>query len=217
MNGQRTENRPLSQQTPCMHRTKLNKIDRFYDANRVNSSNFNAMNTKFSEKFHRPFRMFLTLVTCFLRVTVSLLWKSSCIKDTSSNLSHLPNLSCLILSCLPPFSKCWEWILHEKPQASILLEVDLSVCPESSNYYLLFSEVSRNCSTLWPAQQRNRDSQETCYQYISYTCVNGWSNFSENLLIVALNCSSLHDLHHQIYQFTLILYRVGCPLWCWRC
>ena len=47
--------------------------------------------------------------------------------------------SCLpaLLSCLPPFSECCEWMLHEKPQASILLEVDLSVSTESSYLLLL--------------------------------------------------------------------------------
>ena len=33
-----------------------------------------------------------------------------------------------------------------------------------SNLPYLFSEGRRNCSTLWPAQQRNCDSQETCNQ-----------------------------------------------------
>ena len=31
-------------------------------------------------------------------------------------------------------------------------------------YSYLISELIRNCSTLWHTQQRNRDSQETCYQ-----------------------------------------------------
>ena len=31
-------------------------------------------------------------------------------------------------------------------------------------YHYLISEGRRNCSTLWLAQQRNRDSQETCYK-----------------------------------------------------
>ena len=63
------------------------------------------------------FRMFLYLVTCFLRATVSLL----CRLQAVSNL-HVPI------------------------------------------YPYLISEARRNCSILLPAQQRNRDSQETCYQ-----------------------------------------------------
>ena len=31
-------------------------------------------------------------------------------------------------------------------------------------YHYLISEGRRNCLTLWLAHQRNRDSQETCYQ-----------------------------------------------------
>ena len=31
-------------------------------------------------------------------------------------------------------------------------------------YPYLISEGRRNCMTLWPAQQLNCDSQETCYQ-----------------------------------------------------
>ena len=60
------------------------------------------------------------------------------------------------------------------------------------NPYLI-SERRRNCSTLWPAQQRNRDSQETCYQnkFNINTCKNWWSNFSENLWNVALKLIEL--------------------------
>ena len=44
----------------------------------------------------------------------------------------------------------------------------------------------RNCSSLWPAHNRNRDCQETSILNIN-TCENGWSNFSANLRVVALN------------------------------
>ena len=40
-----------------------------------------------------------------------------------------------ILSCLLSFSEYCEWMLHEKPQASFLLEMDLAVCPESYVYH----------------------------------------------------------------------------------
>ena len=48
----------------------------------------------------------------------------------------------------------------------------------------------RNCSSLWPAHNRNRDCQETSILNIN-TCENGWSNFSANLRVVALNLLEL--------------------------
>ena len=53
-----------------------------------------------------------------------------------------------------------------------------------SIYPDLISEWGWNCTTLWRAQHRNLDSQETCYKY--KICENGWSNFSENLRAVAI-------------------------------
>ena len=50
------------------------------------------------------------------------------------------------------------------------------------NLPCLICEWRRNCSTMWLAQQRNHDSQETHMKIWE----NGWSNFSENLRIVAL-------------------------------
>ena len=49
-----------------------------------------------------------------------------------------------------PFLVCCEWMLHEKPQASILLEVDLSlsVCPESYYYYYYYLPLLIHCH--WP-------------------------------------------------------------------
>ena len=52
-------------------------------------------------------------------------------------------------------------------------------------YPYLITEGRRNCSTLWQAQQRNRDSQETCW------------NFLENLGIVALKLLDLTYSNHQ--------------------
>ena len=46
-------------------------------------------------------------------------------------------------------------------------------------YPYLISEGKRNCSTQWPAQQRNRDWQKTCYQ-IQKICENWWSKLSKN-------------------------------------
>ena len=37
----------------------------------------------------------------------------------------------------------------------------------------LISEGIRNCSTLWPAQHRNRDSQATCYQIKKHANIGG--------------------------------------------
>ena len=44
-----------------------------------------------------------------------------------------------ILFCLPSFSECCEWMLHEKPQASFLLEMDR----------LSISSLSTSCSLSW--------------------------------------------------------------------
>ena len=41
-----------------------------------------------------------------------------------------------------PFLVYCEWMLHEKTQASILLEVDLSDCPESYCYYYYIWVIS---------------------------------------------------------------------------
>ena len=41
------------------------------------------------------------------------------------------------------------------------------------------------------------------------TCENGWSNFSENLIIVAIKLLELLNSYHQIYPFTLSLCGVG--------
>ena len=46
-------NHPLSQWTPTPY--KLKQIDRFGDANRVNTINFNAMTMNFSDKIDHPF------------------------------------------------------------------------------------------------------------------------------------------------------------------
>ena len=70
-----------------------------------------------------------------------------------------------------------------------------------SLYPCLISEGIRNCSSLRPAQQRNRDSQETGYQIWTHACKNGWSNFTANLRVVAIKS--------QINQFTLISCGVG--------
>ena len=53
----------------------------------------------------------------------------------------------LILSS--PFLVCCERMLHEKPQVSILLEVDLLVCPESDYYYMQMQACA--CTCTWAA------------------------------------------------------------------
>ena len=53
-------------------------------------------------------------------------------------------------------------------------------------YPYLIRERRRNCSTLWPAQQLNRDSHETCCHANMNTCENCWAYCSENLKIAAL-------------------------------
>ena len=59
----------IPQRTSTPYKINVN----FGDQNWLNSSNFNETIPKYSEKFDHPFRTFFYLVTCFLRVTVSLL------------------------------------------------------------------------------------------------------------------------------------------------
>ena len=58
---------------------------------------------------------------------------------------------------------------------------------------LIISEERRNCSTFWSAQQRNRDCQDTYYQYKH---IRKWIlvYFSENLKIVVLKLLKLTQL-----------------------
>ena len=135
------------------------------------------------------FRMFSYLLTCFLRVMVSLKWR-----------------------------------LRAVSKIHVVI------------YPYLISEGIRKCSTLWPSQQRTRDSQETWHQIMFdlvtftatnpwlsgnmapniTTCENGCSNFLEYFRIVALK---LLDPYHQINQINLISYCdggsvvMGGPLW----
>ena len=75
----------------------------------------------------------------------------------------------------------------------------------------LISEGRRNCSTMWPAQKRNRDSQETCY-HIYKSCKNWCSNFSENWRIVALELLELTRFFSpNLSIYSYLLYFV----WCW--
>ena len=75
INGQCTENRLRSQRTTTPHKIKVNnsKLMDLVIRIELTRANFNATILKFSEEFDHPFRMFLYLETCFLRVTVSLL------------------------------------------------------------------------------------------------------------------------------------------------
>ena len=82
------------------HRTKLKKIDIFIDANRVNSSNCDAVTLKFSVKFNHSFFqhafIFINMFPeshGFVDMPVE-----SCFKDTCSNLS-LSNYSEKRLHC----------------------------------------------------------------------------------------------------------------------
>ena len=70
------------------HRTKLKLIDRFGGKNWVNSSNFNTMTLKSSEKFDRRLLYVFLFGNMFPEshgfVAMPV---TSCIKDTCSNLS----------------------------------------------------------------------------------------------------------------------------------
>ena len=87
-------------------------------------------------------------------------------------------------------------------------------------YQYLSSEERRNCSILWPVQHRNRYSHETCMLRNIKTCENWRSNFSENLRIVQFKVVEitrfLSPKSINLQLFTLILYGVGGPLWCWH-
>ena len=123
---------------PPRYKIKVkNKIDWFGVKNRVNSSNFNATILRNSN-----IHFLHVLLTCFLRVTASLLCRLQAVSKI-----HVPI------------------------------------------YPSLISEEKWNCSTFLPAQQRNRDSGNTLPSI--KTCENGWSNFSENLRIVALKLLEL--------------------------
>ena len=118
------------------------------------------------------FRMFLYLISCLLRVTVSLLCRLQAVSKM-----HVPIFPYLI------------------------------------------SEGRRNCSTLWPAQKRNRDSQGTYvtkYKHMRKWIVEFLRKFESRGIKIARVNSILITKIHQIYQFTLILYGVGGPLWCWH-
>ena len=108
-------------------------------------------------------------------------------------------------------------------------------------YPYLISEGRPNCSTFWPMQQRNCDTQETVREtklfYIltdtatklwhsgnmtpnMKTCESWWLNFSENFRIVASKFleSSRYlspDLSIYCYLLYICMVLVG-PLWCWH-
>ena len=69
-------------------------VDRFGDSNQVNTSNFNTMTLKFSEKFDQQFSLVFIFGTMFSEnhgfVAMPL---TSCIKYTCSNLSNLQCVS----------------------------------------------------------------------------------------------------------------------------
>ena len=76
INGLCTSGYKCQNKNGPQHHAKLKLIDKFGDANRVNSSNFIAWRSDFLRKWTIHFRMFFYLVTCFLRVMVSLLCRS---------------------------------------------------------------------------------------------------------------------------------------------
>ena len=69
------------------------------------------------------------------------------------------------------------------------------------------SYLRRNFLSLWPAQQRNRDSWNMLPNI--KTCENGWSNFSENLTVVAQKLLELT----QVASPNISIYFNF--LWCW--
>ena len=87
-----------------------------------------------------------------------------------------------------------------------------------SIYPYLINEWRRNYLTLWPAQQWNCNSRNELPNI--KTCENWLSNFSENLWIIALKLLLLtwflSPKSINLQLFTLILFGVGGPLWCWH-
>ena len=78
-------------------------------------------------------------------------------------------------------------------------------------YPFQISEGRRNCSTLWPAQQRNRDSRETCYQYknMRKRMVNFFRKFENRGIKIARFNSLLISKSIDLQSLLLILYGVG--------
>ena len=115
------------------------------------------------------FRMFECLVTCFLRVTVSLLCRVEAVSKIQVPIYH-----CLIFSkgrqIVRPFDR------HSNETATVRKHV--TKYKHMRKWMLVF---------LWKFENRG---------------------------IKIAPC--LLNLLHQIYQFTLILYGVGVPLWCWH-
>ena len=115
------------------------------------------------------FRMFLYLVTCFLSITVSLLYR------------------------LQAVSK-----IHVQIYPNIISEGRRNC----SNQDKLFRAIGP--SNLWPAQQRNPDSQETCYQIQTHEkmdCRKLSENLSHGIKIPRVNSIRIT----KSMNFTLIL------------
>ena len=193
INGLCTENWPLSQQT--QQRTKLMKIYWFGDKNRANSSNFNAMILKLSEKFDHPFLHLFIFGNMFPESRFFCCASQS--HKVKTGLETKPWLSGSLLrvtiSLLCPL------------QAVSMMHVPI---------YPNLSEGRRNCSTLWPAQQWNRDSGNMLPNMS--TCENGWSKFSENLKIVILKLLELTRFASPTQLIYFHFVRVGDLLWCWH-
>ena len=119
INGLSTETRLRSQRTPTLYKIKINNCKLVDSVIRVklNRAILIIRYSNFLRSSTIHFRIISYFATCFLRVTVSLLYRL---------------------------------------QAVLKMHVPI--------YSYLINEGRRNCSTLCLAQQRNRDSQETCYQ-----------------------------------------------------
>ena len=117
INGLSTENWLRSQRTTAPYKIKVHNCKLVDLVIRIELTRYFLIPRfpNFLRNSSIYFRIFLYLATCFLRVTVSLLYR-----------------------------------LHAVSKTQVAI------------YTHLISEGRRNCSTLWPAQQRNRDSFETC-------------------------------------------------------
>ena len=85
-------------------------------------------------------------------------------------------------------------------------------------YPYLIIEGRRNCSALWPAQQRNRVFQETCYRIWKHAKMEArifQKNENRGIKITWVN-SILITKSINLQLFTLILYVVMGPLWWWH-
>ena len=84
--------------------------------------------------------------------------------------------------------------------------------------HYLICEERRNCTTLWPAQQRTVTLRKhvTKYKIMQKCVVEFFWKFDNCEIIIAWVSSILITKPNNLQLFTYILYGVEGPLWCWH-